>query len=251
MGNQVAQRTLHPQLFIFDHPTEPLGPKATPFATIPRSILRLMGTRRHPDEPRARRTIDGKPLVSIPATFKWFTVVLFQEMLRPNKDGRFDYTAKFTTDQLDYQYGLPDEAVQDWTNAYSVSGLFNVVKGTRPSPTVSGSPTFFQYVQSAALKDWECFITGLNNVLNPENGQRMKRHGVGTNEFSAAEVFTFCVALAVDNARAKAGLSPVNQDFLNKCVKDGVAVKDGPVYRWHYAKPPKNFDAQAVEVNEF
>ena len=217
-------RNLHPDLVIFNR-TDPADPKPASYTTIPNFVFKLMSTRRAPKvpgEPQSSKTVMGTPLVRLPATFKWFTLVLIHRCLRPKKDGGWHYAADFTLEQWEDGYDIPDEAVQDWTNAYSVSGLFTVTKGYRYSKDAPGVPTKFLYNRKATQREWEVFITGLNHVLNPPLGQRMARHGVDDNRRPIAPVFTFAVALAVDQARREAKLQPVNTAYLEQCVKDGL-----------------------------
>jgi hypothetical protein len=221
-------RSLHPNLRIFDHADtakEVVNYTALPTFFID-DFLRI-----------------GK---GIPASFWKFTYVLMRQTLSAVEkiEGGFrnTYTWNSTFEDFKEKYDIGDLAVQDWTNAYSCSGLFRITKGTRKYPKdPNGLPTVWQYNTNSTRRDWAAFIIALSNTLNPEDGKRMARHGKA-GSVSAAHAFKLVLAMNVDKARHQAvgipPLPPVNTNRIEAFIQRGYGKReaDGSI-SWVYKLP--------------
>jgi hypothetical protein len=221
-------RQLHPTLGIFD--SDNPEKLVTNFTAIPTwfvdDLIRI-----------------GK---GIPSSFWKFTFVLMREVLSAvEKDGdKFvnTYVWKSTFEDFKENYDLGDLAVQDWSNAYSVSGLFGMVKGTRKHPKdPAGKPTVWTYNRAATRRDWTAFVLALSTTLNPPDGKRMARHG-RVDDVDASHAFKLQLSLHVDRARAsKVGappLPPVNRNRIEEFLRRGYGRRndDGSI-EYTYKKP--------------
>jgi len=246
-----TKRSTHPDLAIFDNPDKNKPDKSVGWFAIPyffaKDFMRI-----------------GK---GIPASFWKFTFILWRELLQPKpvKDGKggahfeWPYTANTTVEWFMEEFGLDTEAVQDWSNAYSVSGLFRMTKGERKIKGLPGTPTTWTYNKRATKKDWEAFIIALARIVDPTDGRRMSRHGeVWSAEekklltefqynlsmsksdakkkvreqfpgagWTASDAFKLALALMVDHVRTNGsgqpGLAPVNTHKIQRWVEQGKA----------------------------
>ena len=171
-----------------------------PFIQVPRFwVDSLMGSLWHLPLPNG-----GKRLLSrIPASFWKYSLVLWRYILNGNVERK-------TTMALS-QFPVRTDAAVRWTAAYSVSGLFDIEMGKYTAN--HDSPTEFTYRVNAEISEWECFISALNWVLcdlknNPPCFKSKMKAGTNTGAFKVM------LALKVDELRAKAGLSVVNDKFL-------------------------------------
>ncbi len=226
----------------------------------------------------------------IPPSFWKFTFIIWRELLQPepvkDNSGRitgFDHPYIFNTtvEWFRDDFGLDTESVQDWSNAYSVSGLFRMTKGARKIKDKAGTPTVWEYNKNAGDRDWLAFILALATVVDPKDGNRIARHGeVWSAEekkrlyvlqdtgfklveakkkvreefpgagWPAADAFKLALALEVDNTRehrsGTPGLPPVNTHRIQRWVEQGKAKsyeeEDGSVnYR---VKLPRKLETQ-------
>jgi hypothetical protein len=222
-------RTLHPNLRIFDSANP--DKLVTNFTAIPTfffdDLIRV-----------------GK---GIPASFWKFTFALMRQILSPEKQGdQFVYTYTWNSTFADFKekHDIGDLAVQDWTNAYSNSGLFGIIKGKRKFPKdPNGTPTVWTYNQNATRCDWLAFIVALSKTLNPADRKRMARHGK-SDDLTAAHAFKLVLALEVDKARQHSvGLPPlpaINQHRVEEMIRRGWGTRnaDGSI-EWTYLKPKR------------
>jgi hypothetical protein len=223
-------RTLHPNLRIFDPPSNS-DKLVTNFTAIPTfffdDLIRV-----------------GK---GIPSSFWKFTFALMRQILSPDKqDGQFvfNYTWNSTFADFKEKHDIGDLAVQDWSNAYSVSGLFHIVKGSRKFPKdPNGTPTVWTYNRNATSRDWLAFVLALSETLNPKDGKRMARHGFSKDyDVNASHAFKLVLALNVDLARKmRVGLPPlppINVERIEAFLRRGYGKRneDGSI-EWTYLKP--------------
>jgi hypothetical protein len=223
-------RSLHPTLRIFDN-TNPEKEIAS-FTAMPNFF------------------IDSLMLVGkgIPSSFWKFTFVLMRGILSDQeKDtaGKLYHTYewKSTSGYFKERYDLGDLAVQDWTNAYSVSGLFTIKKGRKHLKADKGTPTEWRYNTHATLADWVCFVIALSKVLNGDT--RMARHGTYTGEdgeeFNCANSFKLALAMRVDHVRGEnkpESLPCVNDKRIEVFLERGYGWRDGDgLINWNYRKP--------------
>jgi hypothetical protein len=246
-----TKRNTHPDLAIFDNPDKNKPDKSVGWFAVPyffaKDFMRI-----------------GK---GIPPSFWKFTFILWRELLQPTpvKNGKggthfeWPYTCNTTVEWFMEEFGLDTESVQDWSNAYSVSGLFSMRKGARKVKDLPGTPTHWIYNKKATRKDWEAFIIALARIVDPADGKRMARHGkVWTDEekgllkkfqyelgmskadaeakvreqfpgagWPASDAFKLALALMVDHQRVhgsgQPGLPPVNGHKIQKWVEQGKA----------------------------
>jgi hypothetical protein len=231
-------RSLHPSLRIFDN-TNPEKEVAS-FTALPNFFvddLMRIGT-------------------GVPASFWKLTFALMRGIFaeqEKNAEGKLYHTYewKSTSDQFKEKYDLGDLAVQDWTNAYSVSGLFSIKRGRKHLKADKGTPTVWHYNVHATQTDWIYFIVALRHVLNPADGKRMARHGEfedkDRNKVNAANSFKLKLALEVDHVREEAKptpLRPVNKDKIKVFLERGYGWLDSDgVITWTYRRPDKPEDA--------
>jgi hypothetical protein len=205
------QRTLHPNLRIFDSSIP--DKQTTNFVAIPTfffdDLIRM-----------------GK---GIPASFWKFTFALLRQILSAvEKNGEVftnTYSWKSTFADFKEKHDIGDLAVQDWTNAYSVSGLFHITKGSRKHPKdPNGLPTVWKYNPDATSRDWLAFILALSETLNPKDRKRMRRHGKA-DDVNASHAFKLQLALNVDHKRSgnvgTPPLPPVNTKRIEEMIRRG------------------------------
>jgi hypothetical protein len=224
-------RKLHPSLRIFDNvnPEKEVGS----FTAVPNFFIDTL--------PRL-----GK---GIPASFWKFTLVLLRGILSEQEKGDggglyHTYKWKSTSDQFKENYDIGSLAVQDWTNAYSVSGLFHIKKGRKHVKADAGLPTEWTYITSATMADWICFVMALRNVLN--RTPRMARHGEMEYQgktLNAANAFKLALAFEVDKVRAASNptpLPPVNVKRIEVFLERGYGWRDedGDI-RWRFILPSR------------
>lgn len=227
-GDLMAKRTLHPNLRIFDSDIpDKLTVNFTAFPTwFFDDLIRL-----------------GK---GIPASFWKFTFALMRQVLSAvEKNGEVftnTYTWNSTFEDFKEKHDLGDLAVQDWTNAYSCSGLFSIVKGKRKFPKdPNGTPTVWTYNRNATRRDWLAFVIALSKTLNPADGKRMARHG-WVDDVDASHAYKLMLSLEVDKARAgSVGLPPlpaINEKRIEIFLERGYGKResDGSI-SWTYKKP--------------
>jgi hypothetical protein len=236
-GRVMSERNLHPNLAIFD---DDARWTALPVFFV-NEIMRL-----------------GE---GIPASFFKFTWVILRYTLAPGKDGKWPYTCKTTQKQFAEEFHIHNRATEDWTRAYSVSGLFRIKKGKRYQKTLPGEPTFWQYNQKATLEDWQAFILALSDVLTGKitGGKSVKRSGKSKDGYEAAIGFAVSLAIAVDRRRASIngtggpGLPPVNSKWIEQAIAQGWAKreKDGAIL-YSYVRPAWGFKEPVEhEVGDF
>jgi len=224
-------RKLHPNLRIFDN----INPEkeVASFTAIPNLFIDAL--------PRL-----GK---GIPSSFWKFTFVLLRGILSDQEklDGGslyHTYEWKSTSDTFKENYDIGSLAVQDWTNAYSVSGLFAIKKGRKHLKADAGTPTEWKYNRAATLSDWICFVTALRNILN--GPPRMARHGEAEHNgqtVNAANAFKLALAMEVDHVRSKVQhpkLSPVNEKRIEIFLERGYGYRDeNGTINWTYKVPSR------------
>ena len=155
------------------------------------------------------------------------------------------YQFNTTFEWFEEEHGLGDAAVQEWSGAYAVSGLFDIKKGKRHHHSLPGEPTVWRYNKAATQKDWLAFILALSNVMKPEDSSKMHRRGFSKDgSVNAAGVFRLRLALAVDHFRARVNgtvgptLPPVNTKRVEKYLSMGFGTcqADGSIV-YTYLKP--------------
>lgn len=224
-------RKLHPSIRIFDN----VNPEkeVVSFTAIPNFFIDTL--------PRL-----GK---GIPASFWKFTLVLLRGILSEQEKGDggslyHTYKWKSTSDQFKAEYDIGSLAVQDWTNAYSVSGLFHIKKGRKHAKADAGLPTEWTYITAATMADWICFVMALRNVLN--RSSRLARHGEMEHEgktLNAANAFKLVLAMEVDEVRASSKPKPlpsVNVTRIEVFLERGYGWRqaDG-IIAYRYMKPSR------------
>lgn len=265
------RQSLHPHLAIFDSPDKNKPDKTVGWFAMPQFFTKEF-----------MRAGNG-----IPTSFWQFTFIVWRELLQPEpvKDGagnilRFEHNYRLkTTVEMFEEFGLDTAAIQDWSNAYGVSGLFTMVKGARKVKDQPGTPTTWAYNKRAGFKDWLAFIAALSNVCAPTDGRRIRRSGevwsaaalallykykaegmkVGQakklvrQEFPgdgwpASDAYKLKLAYAVDQARkhsvGQEPLPPVNAHRIQKWVEQGKAKAhqlDNGVVEWRYVPPKHNW----------
>jgi hypothetical protein len=245
-GDQVTEkRQLHPKLALFDS-DDPTKQVCSFFALPVFFTDTLM-----------------RPQISkgIPASFWKFSFVIIRELLQPKKEGEafvHHYQFNTTFEWFEDEHGLGDAAVQEWSSAYAVSGLFNITKGKRHNHKEKGTPTVWQYNKAATQKDWLAFVRALSHVMKPEDGSKMRRRGFSKDgAVDAAGVFKLRLAIAVDHFRERVNgtvgppLPPVNTQRIEKLIAKGYGTRqaDGSV-AYTYLKPRHPKDGVLV-ADEF
>jgi len=230
-------RPFHPKLAIFnsDKPDKEIGSYFAVPAFFTDALMRV-----------------GK---GIPPAFWKMTFVLLREVLKPKKVGGefvYPYECKTTVEWFAERH-INDRAVQDWTNAYFCSGLFQITKGRSDGKENPGIPTVWRYNVNASKADWIAFVKALSNTLLGV-GKRMRRTGTGPDGQVAAHAFMVALAFEVDNCRADGtvGRLPlVNQKMIDDWIAEGrantIRTPDGGI---QYSYTTKQNDRKRSEYGD-
>lgn len=211
----------------------------------------------------------------IPSAFWKMSAVVIRKTLHPvavpgTSPVQFShpYAFEITARQWDSEHGVNTAAVQDWSNAYSVSGLYSLIKGQRKLPATGtkptgNSPTVWRYNTAATQADWLAFVVALRNVVRPTDRKKVIARRGTDDGVVASHAFKFKLALEVDRCRATVNgtvgpaLPPVNTTRIEKFVEWGYADKspDGsytiPVVRPDRSRFAAQDEELALEMAEF